>query len=237
MNSSKELRSIAPDNDDDDGDYHETFDATIKVPFGCLIYGAPQSGKSHFIKNLLVHRERLLSDPIDYIVYFYGENSKTISEIRHEMTDVILVEGLPDDFSDYIRNDGRALFLFDDLMDGVANSKEMVELVTKKCQHRCISWIVTFQNAFHHGTERVSITRAANSLVVFNSPLDKTVPHLLATRIMPQDRQTFLDIFEEATRESYSYLFCDGHPRTPSRARLRSHIFGEYQLLYIPTKK
>lgn len=213
---------------------YSIFDATIKVPFGLLIYGSPMSGKSSFIKKLLINQERLFSDHIDQIVYFYGEHSRTIEEIEFEMPHISLVDGLPDDFSSYIQHNRKSLFIFDDLMQDVSSSKEMVDLVTKKCQHKSISWIVTFQNAFHQGPERVNIARAAQYLTVFNSPLDKTVPHILANRIMPSNRKAFLDIFQDATQNPFGYLFCDGHPLTPANARLRSDIFGDYQLVYVP---
>lgn len=217
----------------------DVFDATIKIPFGLCIYGCVMAGKSVYIKNLIDNRDRLLSDPLDYIVYFYGERSKTVRELEadpiyHGIIET--VEGLPEDVSEYIKTGKRGLHIYDDLMDDISNSKQILDLVTKKCQHHCVSWIITLQNAFHHGSERISITRSAHYLTVFNSPLDKTVPRLLASRIMPENRKAFLDIFAEATRKPYSYLFVDGRQGTPDKARLRSDLFGSYQLVYIPTE-
>lgn len=211
----------------------EVFDATIPTPAGIMIFAPPMCGKSWWLKELLVNRERIFRESFDYIVYFYGERSQTVSEIAEDLPEIKLVEGLPEDFEKYIRPEGNAFFLFDDLNESVSHSKEMVDLVTKKCQHRSISWAVTLQNAFHHGQERISIMRAAHILVIFDSKLDQTVPRLLANRIMPEKPKTFLEIFKDATREPYSYLLCDGHPKSSNRARLRSNIFGPYQTVYV----
>lgn len=215
----------------------EVFDGTFPVPAGFLVFGSPMSGKSFFLKQLLVNRARLFRKALDYIVYFYGERSQTVMEIEKEMPDVILVEGLPPDFSDYMRTGQNGFFIFDDLNDSVANSKGILDLVTTKCQHKSISWAISLQNAFHHGSQRVNISRAAHVLVIFDSKLDKTVPRTLASRIMPDSPRTFLDIFREATMEPYSYLLCDGHPQSSEKARLRSNIFGPYQTVYIPRNR
>lgn len=215
----------------------ETFDARIKVPFAMVCSGSPQTGKSVFIKNLLIQKDRILERPADRVVYFYGEESQTVGEIRNEMKDVILVPGLPDELSDYYLQDGHTLCVFDDLQAAVSNSKDIASLVTSHSQHRCVSWIITFQNAFLRAPERVTITRAANCLVVFKTPLDMTVPHLLASRILPNNRQAFLNIFADATKDSHGYLFCDGHPRTLDKARLRTRLFEEFQIVYTPTKR
>lgn len=215
-------------------------DATIKTPVGICIYGQSQSGKSSFIHNLIDHRERIFNEPLEYIVYFYGERSRTIIELEkdEQLSDILtLVDGLPTgELLDYIQEGLNGLFIIDDQMDTVVRSKECVDLVTKKCQHKRVSWIITFQNAFHQGTERLSITRSAQIIVLFNSPLDRTIARILAGRIMPERRKTFLDIFEHATKEPYSYLFCDGQPTTPQEARLRTDLFNKFQTIYIPRK-
>ena len=216
----------------------EVFDATIKLNFGMLIIGAPGTGKSTFIKKLLLHRDRVLSEHVDYIVYFYGQMTRTVREIAEELPDEVrLVAELPEDFSDFIQPHRRGIFVFDDLMESVSNSRAMVELATKKRNHENLSFIICLQNAFHHGKERTSLTRSANYIVLFKSPLDRSVPQILAHRIMPNQRNTFLDIFEEATRLPYHYLFCDGSAAGPERARFRSDIFGEYQRVYVPINK
>lgn len=222
----------------------DIIDGALRMPFGLLLIGCPFSGKSSFIKNLLLERDMLLSEHLDYIVIFYGEKSKFINEIESEKsaysfnnTEIILVSGLPDELSDYIREGYFGLFVFDDLMEDVSNSLQVVNLVTRKFQHSAISWCIVLQNAFHSASQRLSITRAATHIVIFNSPLDKTVPQILSSRIMPEKRKIFLDIFKDATRKPFGYLLCDGSQSTPDHLRLRSDIFNGSQIIYIPDSK
>lgn len=216
------------------------FDATIKIPAGIVIYGQSQCGKTTFIHNLIEHRNRIFSEPIDYIVYFYGERSKTIDELENDesLADIVtLVDGLPiEQLMDYIREGYNGLFILDDHMDTIVRSKECVDLVTKKCHHRKISWVATFQNPYHHGPDRLTVTRSAQIIILFNSPLDRSIAQTLASRIMPGNRRSFLEIFDYATRNPYTYLFCDGQATTPKEARLRSDLFNKYQTVYIPKK-
>lgn len=210
----------------------DIYDGTIPLPFGMLVIGSPMNGKSYFMRQLIIHRKRIFRDTIDYICYFYGQESATVREIRESLPEVLLIHGLPDDFADYIKDRGNAIFFFDDLMDCASSSKEMLDLVTNKCQHKSISWVLCLQNAFHSGSARVSITRAAHLMVIFDSKLDRTIPRILAQRIMPENPRAFLSVFEDATSRQFGYLLCDGHPRSDSALRLRTNLFDTGQIIY-----
>ena len=88
------------------------------------------------------------------------------------------------------------------------------------------------QNLFYQGSERVTLMRSAHYLVLYKSPLDHTIAHYMADKIMPHNRKKFMDIFERATNRANGYLFIDGAQRTPDRARLRTDIFGDHQLTF-----
>ena len=59
---------------------NEVFDARIKVPFSCIIAGAPFSGKTTFVAKLLEERNRLIDKPLDYIAWFYGQENDTVKK-------------------------------------------------------------------------------------------------------------------------------------------------------------
>lgn len=218
----------------------EVLDGSISANCGFLLMGSPGSGKSAFIRSFLDEKTNLLSEPLDYVVIFYGERSQFIKDLEKEISgvkrqdEIILVAGLPEDLTEYIRDDRKNLFIFDDLQEVVSSSEQVLDLVTKKFQHRSVSWMIVFQNAFHQAVHRVSITRAATHIVIFNSPLDKSVPYILASRLMPESRKTFIEIYKHATKQPYTYLLCDGSQTTPNVIRLRSDIFGGKQIVYTP---
>lgn len=120
-------------------------------------------------------------------------------------------------------------------MIDVTSSDQVVNLVTRKFQHSGLrGWCIVLQNAFHNATQRLSITRAATHIVIFNSPLDRSVPQILASKIWPERRRTFLAIFQEATKNPFGYLFVDGSQTTQEALRLRSDIFNGKQIIYMP---
>lgn len=215
---------------------YSIFDARISVPFGMVIAGPTRSGKSSFVYNILLNMNRILSHTIDYIVYFYGERSRIVEAIENTFGDrVHTVHGLPTDLNSYIKTDeGRGLMIFDDLMVSAVSNEQLVNLTTTKCQHNNVSWMLILQNLFFGGTERITMLRSAHYLCLFKSPLDKTIAHSMASRIMPDDRKTFMAIYERVTEQGNGYLFVDGSQHTPKAARLRSRIFDEFQLAYVP---
>lgn len=215
------------------------FDARIAVPYGMIVSGPPLSGKSSFIIKLIDNSIRLLDKQFDYIIWFYGEYNKTIELLENEYKDrVKTIHGLPENIDDYIYPEkGFGCHIYDDLMAAVSHSKALTDLTSNKCQHNSISWIITLQNMFYHGQERTTLLRCAHYLVLFKNPLDKTVAHYLASRIMPKRQNIFMNIFEKATEKPNGYLFIDGAQKTPEEARLRTDIFGEIQRVFVPKKQ
>lgn len=211
------------------------FDARIKTPAGIIVAGPPLSGKTTFTLNLLRHEKKLIDKPFDYIVWFFGEYNKTIEYLeKYGDQRIKVVQGLPENIDDYIKTDLNGCHIYDDLMQQATASKQITELTTRKCQHNRITWILIMQNLFYHGSERLTLLRSCHYLVLYKNPLDKTVASYLASRIMPKQQKTFLDIYAQATDRPNGYLFIDGAQSTPDYARLRTDIFDEFQRVFVP---
>jgi hypothetical protein len=120
-------------------------------------------------------------------------------------------------------------------MNKASSNKDILDIGSRRCHHNRVTWILTMQNLFHHGKERVTLMRCAHYLVLFKNPLDKTMAYYLASRIMPKNQKCFIDIYNEATIKPNSYLFIDGAQTTPEHARFRTDIFNFGQTVYIPT--
>lgn len=228
-----------------------------------MCVGPPMSGKTSFVMRLVENQDRLIDKPFDYIYWFYGERSKTIDALEEEtptaatakkkqQTPIKVVAGLPENIDEFIADpaaetgagDGNApgepphgLFIFDDLMHAISSSENISRLATNKTQHKRVSWIVLMQNLFHRGQARLTLLRSCHYLVLFKNPLDKSLGHLLAPRVMPGESKTFVKIYEEATKQPHGYLFIDGHQETPNELRLRSQLFDEAQRIFIPAGK
>ena len=77
----------------------ETLDARWKHPFTCVVVGPSESGKSTFIRQLMLSQEKIIHVKFDYIYIFIGtdasENkilSRLLTDIPPSTTDVKIIE-------------------------------------------------------------------------------------------------------------------------------------------------
>ena len=214
----------------------ETFDARLVVPYGMCCSGPPASGKTTFILKMIMGGERFMTRKIDYIVWFYGQRNATVEMIETHYKDRIqLVHGMPTNLDEYVddREGLYGLHVYDDLMQSLQTTDKLVQLATTQVQHKRISWIFIFQDMFFRSTNRLTLLRCSHYQVIFNNPLDKTIAHLVARKIMPQNQKVFMKIFERATGRPHGYLFIDGRQTTPNCARLRTDILGYVQRTFV----
>lgn len=204
------------------------FDGRLQTPFTCIISGPPQSGKTHFIIQLMRNRDRLIDKTFDALYWVYGQDNSFVRSLNNNTFGLptTLIHTLPDSFDEYIKKSKRPLFVIDDLMSSASESTIITDLFCNKVQHANISVILNLQNIFYHGKERTTLLRCTHYLVIFKNPMDNSVPLYLASRLMPLNRKLFMNMFETATSKSHSYLFCDGKQSTPDEARYRTDIFN-----------
>lgn len=186
--------------------------------------------------QLLYNTDLLIDNSFDYIVWFYGELNEQLAKLKEYFQGkLIAVHGLPDNIDLYIKKGQRGLFVLDDLMSHVTESKQITALCAYKTQHANISWIILVQNLFHSGKERLNLYRCAHYITVFGSVLDSLQIHHLAHRILPGRQKVFMKIFQTATSSPHGYLFIDGRQTTPCEARFRTDMFnGYYMKVFIP---
>ena len=210
------------------------FDARLKCPFNMILSGPSPSGKSTFIINLLKQAYNLLDTKIDYIVWFAGQ--KTNMNLHTFFPHILqVVEELPTDtFNEYILPDKHGVFVIDDMLSEASSSKAVMNLFIKVGHHNNITVILCLQDLFYNGKERKTFVRNAHYLVIFRNPLDYSIIYALGQKVLPHNNKVFLEIFKEATKTPYGYLFLDGHQSTIPEARFRSDILNKNrQIVYI----
>ena len=210
---------------------HTIFDARIEHPFLMLVCGATQSGKTHFVLELLQQSHRLIDKPLGNVVWFYGQITEAIRKHQSQYN-ITFVEDIPSSFDDYIDDDKNNLFIFDDLMEQASNNKNITKLLTKESHHRNISVIFIMQDLYYNGSERKTLLRNCQYLVLFANPMDMTAVYSIASRMVPKQVPSFLKIFEVVTSTPHGYLFIDGKQNSPNQARFRTDIFKPYQRVY-----
>ena len=178
----------------DDTDHLKVFDARFKQPFKMIIIGPSMAGKTRWVHQLIERSKDLIDAPIDNVVFFYGIKTKQISCSSNDIHNKIrYVEGILDDFQEYISGGRKnTLFIFDDLMNEAVNHKGLINLFTKESHHLNISVIILLQDMFYSGSERKTLFRNADYLILFNTPLDKSGVFAIGHEIMPKYVSTFI---------------------------------------------
>lgn len=202
----------------------ETYDLFLQSPFTMVIAGATGSGKSFWVKKLIEEAQSISKPPPSKIIYFYGEYQPIFGQMEH----VNFIHGLSEELIANIEGGNENIWvIIDDLMSESSKSSIISDLFTKGSHHRNISIILIVQNFFQKGREMRNITLNAQYIVLFKNVRDRSLASNLARQMYPDRVRSFQRIFEEATKDEFSYLFIDLKPRTPEEIRLRSHVLGE----------
>ena len=149
------------------------FDARLQTPFSLIIAGPSSCGKTSFVINLLKNNRRVVSNPFDYILWFYGESFPRDEYFQNQP--ITFHQGLPDSFDSLINPSKRGLAIFDDLMAECGNSKLITEFFTKRTHHENVSVIFITQNLYSEGKERKNFAKNATYLCVFNRVFSRPV--------------------------------------------------------------
>ena len=210
------------------------FDPRLKLPFTALLVGSSGSGKSFFVKLLLQNIEHTLSRAPDRIIWCYSSYQPMYDELARNVQ-IKFIEGLPDSLTDenIFPSNQHNLLVVDDCMDIGSNHDELMKAFTMYRHHRRLSVIFLVQNLFHHGKHSRTISLNTNYIILFKSPRDKMQIRILAQQMFPGKREYFLQSFNDATKEPYSYLIVDLRPECAEHLRLRSGILPhEWPVVY-----
>ena len=201
----------------------QTFSVYLHHPFTMLVAGPTGSGKTYWIKQLINQVDKYCSPPPKRITYFYGEYQPIFSLMKN----VNFIKGLPENFISKFEGNQPEWIIIDDLMYESTNSKVISELFTKGSHHRNLSVILLVQNFFARGKESRNISLNAQYLVLFKNPRDHSVITNIAKQMIPGRSRKLLDIYEDATKRPFSYLFIDLKPQTPIEVRFLTNVVDE----------
>jgi len=199
----------------------------LNLPFGCVVAGPSTSGKSTFIRKLIIHSAEMISPPPRSIAYFYGEYSDMVRELQHSTTpEVQVMAGLPSD--DQLKLlEKPALVILDDLLYSLEQPKYLADLFSKKAHHMNMGVVFVAQDVFER---KIRVARQNSQyLVLTRAPSSALSIRNLGIQLFPGPGQLkfFLDAYRQATAEKYSYLFVDLHPASNPALRLRTNIFPD----------
>ena len=186
----------------------EVYDGRLKHPFMCVVAGPSRSGKSTFVRNLLLKQDHLIDTLFDYVIIFLGTDTSennTISTLGRVFQRVYLIKvknvywtreelqkrfplDLKDMLKEWSNKKLKGCFIFDDLMEELSECSVLTKLFTKFSTHYGVSIINITQNLFHQGTgksDHVSVYRNTRVLVIFNNPMDNSILTTVGKRLNP----------------------------------------------------
>ena len=183
------------------------------------VSGPSQSGKTHFVMNLLDIRNELFHRPITKVVWCYGIQDFQFHKLLRRKG-YHLHYGVPNE-KDLIPN---SICVLDDLLSESEKSKDVTSMFTRTAHHLPCFIIFISQNLFPGGKD--SRTRSLNThyYVIFKNPRDKLQFEMLARQIAPRHSKTLIEVYEDATSKPHGYLFIDFTQECPEKYRYRNNI-------------
>lgn len=194
------------------------------------IAGPTQVGKTQFTYKILKSIKTMFSPIVpERILYCYGVHQPLYDEMKKFIPNITFKEGLPtsEDIDRLTFQVESSLLLVDDLMCQIVNNPYIEKLFTQGAHHRSMSIIYITQNVFAKGKCARTIALNTHYLILFPNLRDSAQIHYLGRQLYPRSPNLLIDAFTDATKEPYSYLLIDMHPRSDNMYRLRTNIFSE----------
>jgi hypothetical protein len=215
----------------------------LDLPKNMLVVGSTQSGKTQFVKRLLLNHENAFKQKVGLIIYCYGAWQPALEELQAALGNLISVR--PDiptnDELNSIRREGgvedEIILVLDDKMTALkesAQGRSMVETVCVTAHHSRISCIITLQNVFHNRVVR-EISLNCHFICLFRNNRSASQVRTLGSQILPGQLSYFMDSYARATAPLYGYLFIDLSPSSDKKLQLRTSVFkGEDMIIFSP---
>jgi len=210
-------------------------DLKLKVPFAMVVSGPSQSGKSHFLLQLVRYRLLVCSQSFERIIYcqsnlYSHKNQSFIQELKKEFPKLEFIQGLPKlselnlTFSNL-----PCLILLDDLMEEILNSSLMVQLASNDVHNFNISVIFVLQNYFAQSRYGKTLIRNCHYKVFFYNRIEQLELRTISTQVSTNPQffsSNFEFLVKKFPEQKSHYLLIDGHSSSGSKQLwCRSNIF------------
>ena len=205
-------------------------DTRLRHPFTCLVSGPTCCGKTEFVKKLVQSRDWCIDQPVQDIIWCYGEWQPAYEELKHQVrfTNEIIS---PEDLDPRVVH----LVILDDQMDNDKDKDKVERLFIKSCHHRNTSVIYIVQNLFSRGKNHRTCSLNTHYFLIFKNPRDSQQVETLSRQMFPTRKRYLTESYIDATRVPFGYLLIDAKPNTPEHLRLRSDILNRTaQIAYVP---
>ena len=207
------------------------FDVRLKENFKVFISGPSRCGKTFFISKLLENIETFAKEPPETILYIYKVWQSKFDEMKS------VVNGFIEDNENIIQqikgiSRGQRIFvIFDDMINS-KSLEDIATLFTVDGRHMNMSMVFLTQRMFVNNEYFRQISQNCDYFCVFKNPRNSSEIRTLAQQLTPGSL-SLIEIYKEATRSPFSYLFINLTQECDSNVKYISHIFDENHSLKV----
>jgi hypothetical protein len=210
----------------------DVFDVRFVTPFSMGVYGSRLSGKTVFVKNLLLMQNDIINEPFKKVIWIYNSWQEDLfRELMNGDFQIKFLDDLPDFKT--MKKQENTVIVIDDYMEEASKSDEVEKLFTRG-RHLNISVIFLSQNLFHQGKHSRGMTLNTDYMVVFRNVRDVTQIATLARQMYKNKSEILIDAYEMATKKPYGNLVIELRPNGIDQIRLRSNILDSIKRAYVP---
>jgi hypothetical protein len=214
---------------------YETEVLKFKHPFTFCVIGPTGSGKTVFLKNLLIKHKSLIIQNVQKILYFYSIWQPIYTDILNDNPNVEFIQGYKND-CELLDSKEVNLIVLDDLMEECKDNPEIAKIFTKASHHMNLSVIFLSKNLFLQGRQTRTISLNTHYMAIFKNPRDRAQFSFLSRQMFPRDTKFLNECFNDATSEPHAYLFSDFKQNTPENLRVRTKILENNPVIYLKKK-
>ena len=206
----------------------DAYHLKLKHPFTCMVAGSTGSGKTILVRNILKNYSTtttIRKSPLR-VLYYYGQPQSLFStQIASDVqVQYVHVRSSTDFDAGLVKSTRPDVVIIDDLMIELGGNEDLSNMFTKSSHHLNISVFFIVQNLYHKGREARNLSLNSHYLIIFKNARDKSQVEHLARQLSPSNVKGFREMFEDATKEPFSYLLIDCKPDTPEELRFRSKV-------------
>ena len=201
-------------------------------PFTSLIAGSTQSGKSTLIRKIIEFNQILIDPKPTKIWYCYSTWQKDFQQLKITSPTIEFHQGIMD--FDPIDPQDVNLVVLDDLMASCIKDETVLNLFVNGSHHKNISVFFITQNLFNQGKHCRTISLNSHYIILLNNPRDRSQITNLGRQIYRKNAKFINEVYEDATKTKYGYLFIDLKQSTDNRARLQTGILpAQQRIVYL----
>jgi hypothetical protein len=203
------------------------------TPFSMGIFASRASGKTHFVRSLLLEQERLIHTPFKKVLWIYKSWQDDLFKELNSQTnfEIEFIDDIPNTMVE--KATVNTLIVIDDLMR-TATSSPLVESLFTRGRHLGLSVVFLSQNLFNKGKYSRDLALNMDYIVLFKNVRDVTQITHIARQMYPNNTNFLMKAYEDATRRTYGHLFLDLKPNGEQSLRVRGNILDEFQHIYTP---